>query len=294
MSPAVAALSGALAVAALAIGVVRPVAVAPARRPRSLVVERESFAPVVPCPSWFARAATAAGLDGEPAQWFTVVVVGVIVLAGGVTVVGGPGLAALVGAGAAGGVVVALRAAAGRGEARLVAGIPDTLDALARSTRAGSSVVQALAGLDRADGSTSDQLFASIARRVVSGESFEAAVAHLAARHSHPSVRLALAALVVSHETGAPPAKAVEGVAATLRDGAALAAEARAHATQARASAWVLVVAPAAFSLFTIATDPRVGDFLLRSPLGWLCLILGVGLDLLGAWWMRSIMAAVR
>jgi tight adherence protein B len=103
------------------------------------------------------------------------------------------------------------------------------------------------------------------------------------------AVRLAVAALCLGAETGGAQARAIDGVAATLRQRLGVAAEARALASQARASAAVMAVAPVAFCALTSATDPRVAAFLLRSPGGIAVLGAGLLLDTAGAVWMARI-----
>jgi Flp pilus assembly protein TadB len=36
-------------------------------------------------------------------------------------------------------------------------------------------------------------------------------------------------------------------------------------------------------------SDGAAGRFLLRSRAGWACLAVGIGLDVLGAWWMARL-----
>jgi Flp pilus assembly protein TadB len=290
----VAALSGSLAMVALAAAWVRPVAVVPHRRPRTLVSAGVGRPLATTCPARFREAAARAALPEPHSRWWLASVS--VVLSGALAglVLGGAVFAMLVGSTLAGGIRLALRINRHRAEEHLTRAVPDSLEAIARSARAGSSVVQALAELERHDPSPADRLLAEVARRVDHGDSLADALQRIVAAHPAPAVRLAAAALVVGHETGAPPAKAVEGVAATLRDRAALDREARAHASQARASAVVLLVAPLVFSAFTVTADPRVGDFLFRSWMGWVCLGVGTTLELLGALWMRSIMRSAR
>jgi tight adherence protein B len=78
-------------------------------------------------------------------------------------------------------------------------------------------------------------------------------------------------------------------VAATLRDRLAVAGEVRALSSQARMSAWVIGLAPLAFGGFTIATDPRNGQFLFHTPLGLALLAAGIVLDGLGWLWMQRL-----
>ena len=63
----------------------------------------------------------------------------------------------------------------------------------------------------------------------------------------------------------------------------------RALATQARTSAAVLAIAPLAFTVLVSTIEPRAVGFLITTPLGLVCLVLGLGLEALGAVWMNQI-----
>ena len=67
------------------------------------------------------------------------------------------------------------------------------------------------------------------------------------------------------------------------------AGEVRALASQARASAVVIVVAPAVFAVVAALADPEVLHFLVGTPAGLACLVGGAGLDAAGGAWMRAI-----
>jgi Flp pilus assembly protein TadB len=60
-------------------------------------------------------------------------------------------------------------------------------------------------------------------------------------------------------------------------------------ASQARASAAVLVAAPAVFAIVLAAVDPRLATFLLTHPGGAACVGVGLLLDGTGLWWMQRI-----
>jgi tight adherence protein B len=294
----VAALVASSAVVTMAVAWVRPVGLSWGARPRDVAApvgsHRLDGSGGRACPAWFASAAERSALPMPAGQAWTMAQVAILAIAALALVVGGPGLVAVATAGALAGASVGLRATRHRRDHLIARAVPDTLDAIARSTRSGLSVVQALAALDRPDASPADHLFAAVATRVGRGVSLRSGLDQLLAASDLPPVRLAVTALLVGSETGAAPARAVEGVAATLRDRMALDREAAAHSSQARASVAVLVVAPVGFGLFAIATDPRVGQFLFRTPAGWFCLAIGVGLDLVGAWWMHRIMVDAR
>ena len=108
-------------------------------------------------------------------------------------------------------------------------------------------------------------------------------------RCPRPGVRLAVAALCLGAETGGAQARAVDGVAATLRERLAVAGEVKALTSQTRASMLVIAAAPVAFCVFASTTDPRTATFLFRSTAGLACLATGIALDIAGGFWMRRL-----
>jgi tight adherence protein B len=93
--------------------------------------------------------------------------------------------------------------------------------------------------------------------------------------------------------TGGSPARAIDGVAATLRARQALAEEIRALSSQARASAVVIAGSPLVFGAASATTDERTGAFL-RTPLGLALVAAGVVLDVVGWWWMSKLCRPAR
>ena len=115
----------------------------------------------------------------------------------------------------------------------------------------------------------------------------------LGERQPLPGVRLAVAALCLGVETGGAQARAVDGVASTLRDRLAVTAEVRALSAQARLSALIIGVAPVGFGAFAAATDPRTARFVFHTVPGLLLLATGLALDALGWLWMRRLSRVV-
>jgi tight adherence protein B len=101
-------------------------------------------------------------------------------------------------------------------------------------------------------------------------------------------------AVAIAVQAGAAFGPALREAAATVREREAIAREARALASQARASAAVLVAAPLAFSAGACVLDPAVRAFLLGSPAGCACLVVGALLDAAGARWMAALIEGVR
>jgi tight adherence protein B len=167
--------------------------------------------------------------------------------------------------------------------------LPPALETLATSLRTGASLPVALqeAG-DTVDPPLGTEL-ATVARAAAHGRPITEVLDEWSARHDDPGTRLAATALVLATVVGSTPAHAVDSVAATLRERLDLAAERRALGAQARASALVLALAPAAFATLLIMGDTPAAHFLLGSPAGWICLVIGLTFDAAGAWWMSRL-----
>ena len=242
-------------------------------------------------PSWLVARLSDAGVRGDAAHWGRawVGLTGVGAVLGGL---GGGPATALLGLGAAiAGPWLLLGARRGRAAAAVEAALPPVLEATARGLRAGASLPVALA----AAASGAAPAVASDLALLTEGAAESGLVAALdrwAAARPLPGVRLAGAALALTVEVGGGGARALDGVALTLRQRQAVAGEVRALATQARLSAVVLTLAPVAFAALAAAGDPRTAAVLLRSPVGQGCLAVGLGLDAAGAAWMARITRA--
>ncbi len=195
-----------------------------------------------------------------------------------------------------------LRSRRGRADRRLETQLPAALESIARSLRTGASVRQAIAeaaagatqpGVDpgrhrRGRGRLQAEL-ALVAEQAGHGAGLVEALEALATRRPSSGVRLAVAALCLGVDTGGAQARAVDGVAATMRERLAVEAEVRALSSQARISALVIGVAPLGFGAFAAATDPRTSEFLLHTPVGLTLVCVGLLLDGVGWLWMQRL-----
>lgn len=236
-------------------------------------------------PTWFLGRAESAALPVEPHRLWVLWVAGFPAGALAGHWVGGTGFAALLAVTWAAAPAVlpphmARRAAAKREEA-----VPSMLDAIARALRSGASLLQAVGEAAAEDGPLQREL-QRVAAEAERGSGVAAAFDSWAERQPSGSVRLAAAALSLGAETGGANARAVDGVASTVRQRLAVAGEARALTAQPRVSAQVIGLAPVAFAAFSAATDPDLARLLFTTPLGWAMLVTGLSLDLLGMGWM--------
>lgn len=253
--------------------------------PLAGAARRRALAP----PGWLAPRLLAAGVGADPGLCWTAWMAVAGALATFAVVGFGAGAAVLAAGSVVAGPVLAWRLLRHRGDARLEAALPGAVEAVAAGLRSGASLRQALAEAARATpGGLGDDL-ADVTMATERGAGLVAALEGWAVRRPLPGVRLVVAALCVGAETGGAAARAVDGVAVTLRQRLAADAEAHALATQARVSAAVIAVAPLAFGALAAITDPRSAGFLLRTPAGLVLLSAGLALDAAGALWMARL-----
>lgn len=184
---------------------------------------------------------------------------------------------------------LARRRANGGYEADLLA----ALAGVASSLGGGASLGHALHRASSQAGACGADL-ARARTRIEAGWSVQSALDHWAASRSEPAVLLVADALAVAGTAGASQERAITAVAATIRDRADRGREVRALASQAKASCAVLVATPVAFSVVVSLLDGRVLRFLLGTAAGWGCMLGGLLLDGVGAWWMARLVRRVR
>lgn len=250
---------------------------------------RQPALPLLTPPHWLLARLADTGLAVAPATaWTAWVGIGGTATCWALLAVGG-------GAGAAAAVVALAAPCLGwrllrhRGAAGLEAALPAAVEAMAAALRSGASLRQAVGEAAPAAPPPLGADLEAVAAATERGAGVVAALEGWAVRRPLPGVRLVVAALCLSAETGGTAARAVDAVAVTLRQRLAAQAEARALATQARVSAAVIAVAPVAFCALSTAADPRSSAFLLRTPVGLALLAAGLGLDAAGALWMARL-----
>lgn len=192
--------------------------------------------------------------------------------------------------------VVVVRLRGDQTERRIEADLPDVLEAAARNLRTGAPVLAALSSVVSADVQVRPNVLnadiAEIVHANESGVSLTECFDDWARRRSFPAVRMVASTIQVGLETGADLAGPFELAADGLRSQAALRAEVAALASQAKASALVIGLAPLAFLAVSTASGTSV-QMLFASPIGALAMTCGLALDATGILWMRRVIARV-
>ena len=187
---------------------------------------------------------------------------------------------------------VAVRVARGRRARARRSAVPEFVHGIARALRAGAGPAVALRTAPVPE--PLDAEITVLRARLAHGVPLVEALGAWAEECGDPATRAAAGALAVVHLEGGAAAAPLEGLASALAAREAVADEAAALATQARLSALVIVGAPVAFVALGGIAAPDQLAHLTGSWGGRLCLVAGLGLDALGAWWMQRIVGGAR
>jgi tight adherence protein B len=238
-----------------------------------------------------AAALDAAALDVSPVRaieyWLIGIAAAAVVGAGFGDLVAAPAGAIAAGIGAP----IALLCARGR-RARMIEGaVPITIERVASELRAGGTIATGVNGIARGDSVLAAD-FARIDARLQLGAPMVAALRAWTGERDAWGVDVAAGALAMCTTVGGRAADALDSVAASLRDRGAVAAEARALSSQARLSAFVVGGTPLLYLAWSALIDRSSLDTLLGTPTGRVCVLVGLGLEVVGGLWMRRIIRA--
>jgi tight adherence protein B len=184
---------------------------------------------------------------------------------------------------------IGLRLGADRQGAALVASLPELLDQVAADLRSGGTVAGALDRFADGSGRLAPDV-ATIRSRTRLGLDLVDALNRWATERPNPGFADVAGALAIAATTGGRAATALTGLAASLRDRLACAADARALSAQSRASAVVVGAAPIAYLVFAAIVDPQSVSVLVGTTVGRVCLAVGLTLDAIAGLWMRRLL----
>jgi tight adherence protein B len=170
---------------------------------------------------------------------------------------------------------------------------PSVAEEIGAGLRSGGSLHQALAAAADRGGPAGARL-ATALRPVERGGPLAETAGRWAEAAVDTGEQLVAHAVELVAVSGHATPLVFDTVADGLRERGALAGELRAQTAQARASAFALGLLPLAFTGLLSLTDPTVPAFLFRSPAGWACLAVGLGLQAAGGWWMHRIIGGVH
>jgi tight adherence protein B len=167
--------------------------------------------------------------------------------------------------------------------------LPHVLDMLARATRAGQSVEQAISLAAHESGGVLGAEFRKCEQQLAMGRAFDRVLKALASRVRLVEMRIFTTTLIVQRQAGGPLSETLERMASVVRD--RLTAQRQMQATTAAGRMSTLVVAtisPLTY-LFVYFFHRSHLDVLFAEPLGRILLMAALVLEVVGLIWVFSL-----
>lgn len=176
-----------------------------------------------------------------------------------------------------------------RRQAKFDMQLPDALQLIVNSLRAGFSFNKALEVAAQSSTPPISTDFSSVLREISLGMSAEDALQGMARRAQSPEFDIVISAYLIQREVGGNLAVIMEKVADTVRQRLRMRGELKVLTAQGRISGYIVGLLP--FAVFVIVTMAAPGylDPLVKSSLGQFVLGFAVVWQLLGMLWIRSV-----
>jgi tight adherence protein B len=172
---------------------------------------------------------------------------------------------------------------------RFASQLDSTLQLMVSSLRTGFGVAQAVDAVASDAPSPTGEEFRRAARETRIGRELPSALRDVAFRTKSEDFGWVVDAIEINREVGGSLAEVLENASITLRDRSRLARQVRALSAEGRLSGIVLVALPLLLLVFLRTSNPAYLEPLLHSSAGQKLLLLGVGLLVSGAVWLRRI-----
>lgn len=168
--------------------------------------------------------------------------------------------------------------------------IIDSLSAMTRSLRSGQSLASSL---HQASITEPCDLLIRLAAAINNGQSLNQACNYLieADEKQNPAGDLSVVLHVISlaSEVGGDAAHHIDALIDTLLDRSYARQDRQAQASTAMASTRLITWLPVVCAAWIVSDSPAIRKTMLATPLGWTCLALGIGLNLVGRMWTKRL-----
>lgn len=171
--------------------------------------------------------------------------------------------------------------------------LSDLLDATARNLRLGKSMASSIQAATETS-TVKDSVINDLVATTIRGESIADATKRLISTAKTNELIFAIRTIDLAATGGVGGVLALERAAIVLRERSTIINDRQMQASQALLSTKVLSWAPVAVAVWLIATSSSVRSFLILSTSGWLCILLGIGLNFAGRRWMQTIVTPIH
>jgi tight adherence protein B len=172
---------------------------------------------------------------------------------------------------------------------RFASQLPEALQLVIGSLRAGFSLPQAIDAMVRESGEPMTTEFRRAIAETRLGMSLDDALERLAVRAENPDLSWAVMAIRVQREVGGSLAEVLATTVETIRERERLRGHVRALSAEGRMSAWILVSLPVLAAAFMFTFRREYLSPLFNDPRGVLMLLVGAALVCLGGFWLSRV-----
>jgi len=167
--------------------------------------------------------------------------------------------------------------------------LPDALTAIAKSLRAGTGLLQALAYAGDETPTPLGPELQSALRDLQLGADPDIVFTTLSNRVGGADIDIATTAILIQRNVGGNLAEILSNVTNTIRERAQLQAEILVLTARQRLTGNLIAMLPVFAAAVFIGINPKLGRLLLDTPAGQISLVIGLGFEALGIWLIRRL-----
>ena len=187
--------------------------------------------------------------------------------------------------------ILLLENAMERRRARFEEQLPEVLNLVSGSLRAGWGMMQAIGLVVEQMAAPASVEFARVQTEARLGLPLEDALEAMAERLDSDDFRWTVAAINIQREVGGNLAEVLDIVSGTMRDRAELRRHIRSLTAEGRLSGTILIALPVVELIVLMMINPSYMRAMFSHPLGWFLAAMGAGLLAIGAVWLRRAMS---
>jgi tight adherence protein B len=173
-------------------------------------------------------------------------------------------------------------------------GLPDAIDMMGRSLRAGHSMAAAISIVGEQSPDPLGSEFREAFRQQNFGLPLRDALWMIIDHVPSQDLRVLVTGILVQKETGGNLAEILDRTAFVIRERLRIQGEIKTHTAQGRMTGWILCTLPVVMLFVINMINPGYSNVLLNTPTGHKLIYLGLGLLSLGAFIIRQIINGIE
>ena len=178
--------------------------------------------------------------------------------------------------------------------AKFNAGMPDCIDMLARSLRAGHSLVAAIGIVAESAMEPVRTEFDEVYKKQNYGLPFREALMQLLERVPSQDLRVLVTGILVQKDTGGNLAEILDRILFVIKERVRIKGEIQTHTAQGRMTGWILCALPIIMLVVINLVNPGYSNVLFTDPLGKKMLYTGAVLLVIGGFIIRQIVNGIE